>query len=111
MPEAISKGEDSDENGPVTLIEEEFVLESQRRPMIIVQSAGKRQRSLSVDSDETIPHLPSTIDQGGTRRRSGLRGMRKCSKPDDVVLVLYDQPFRPNSSRVERRNRAKNFLN
>ncbi|KAJ5365222.1 HAT dimerization [Penicillium concentricum] len=63
VPEAISEGEDSDENDddgndPITLIEAEFVLESQRRPMITVPSAGKRQRSLSVDSeDETSPHL------------------------------------------------------
>ncbi|KAJ6125844.1 HAT dimerization [Penicillium samsonianum] len=89
VPKAISEGEDSDENDnnendPITLIEEEFIIESQRHPMIIVPSAGKQQRSLSVDSEnETSPHLPSTTDKGGTQRLSGLRGMRKRNKPDD----------------------------
>jgi hypothetical protein len=90
MPEAISDGEDSEDNDPVGLIEEEFVMASQLPCPSIVVSARKRQRSELVDSeDESSPHLPLYGDEGGTQRRPGLREARKRGKPSDDQFVLY----------------------
>lgn len=98
VPEAISDMEDSDEDeednedddDPVRLIEQESLIESQRRPTSTVSSARKRRRSVSVDSeDETSPPLPSHGDEGSTQRRPGLREARKRGKPDDDQFVRY----------------------
>lgn len=87
-PEDISEGEDfsdnEDNNDPVAVIEDEFIMESQHQPSLTGTVSRKRQQSTSIDSeDETSPHLPSQQGQGGTRRRTGLRDARKRSKPDD----------------------------
>lgn len=89
-PEGISEGEDfsdnEDNNDPVAVIEDEFIMESQRQPQphLTGTVSRKRQQSMSIDSeDETSPHLLSQQGQGGTRKRTGLREARKRKKPDD----------------------------
>ncbi|KAJ5982250.1 HAT dimerization [Penicillium sp. IBT 35674x] len=96
-PEPISEGGDSsdDEDMKVTVIEDEYMMESQRVaplpslptvvvPTMLVSMGKRRQRSVSVDcDDETSPQLPSYEDDSGTQRRAGLRGARKRTKPDD----------------------------
>lgn len=98
-PKPISEGEDSsddeDINDPVTVIEDEYMMESQRVaplpslatvvvPTISVSVGKRRQRSVSVDSDDkTSPYLPSYEDDSGTQRRARLRGARKRTKLDD----------------------------
>ena len=77
------------------VIEDEYMMESQQVaplpslssivvPTMSVSIGKRRQRSVSVDSDDEIsPYLPSYEDDSGTQRRAGLRGARKRTKPDD----------------------------
>ena len=88
MPEPISDGEDSEDNDPVGLIEQEFVMASQLPCPSIVVSTRKRQRSELVDSeDESSPHLPLYGDEGGTQRRPGLE--KQGSVANQVMINLY----------------------
>ena len=98
--EVISEGEDSsddkDINDPVTVIEDKYMIESQRGPRLSLYPtiAGsvprKRQCSASVDTDdETSPCLPSCEVENSTQRRAGLRGQRKGTKIDDGQWTYY----------------------
>lgn len=104
-PEPISEGEDSsddkDINNPMTVIEDKYMMESQRVapipslptvvvPTISVSIGKRRQRSVSVDSDDEIsPQLPSYEDNSGTQRRARLRGVRKRTRLDNDQWIYY----------------------